>query len=649
MASWCKEVDKVNDWHSLDEISISKRNEDVGIIGGEFEEEKVTIKDVMSDEHLMGVRSFFFPMKDKIMKKHVVMSRDLQRVEGNACLKKVKSIGEKPGRIEKFMMNSSTEEDNCCATELNLVLENQSIANEKLRHLLKIRQKKTAEDKRSVNSQVRDDIFDAKAVDTMNSKCLKLYQVEVDRYRNKIASLNKELIRSKLKANKSEALENQCKDMHDRISELRNAVDEKEAMLQKVEKNKGMVIRTNGGDGDEIDQEFKDLQNGDIQRENLAEKGKDISEMQSQSAFPKQRGDKNTSRCKNLPITKSSTRDEHVPIENVCYEMKEAKKLLKHREDAIKVLTTDTDQMKYEFEQTTSKLVEMIKDGKRKLKVSEVEKGNLEKSLELVEADNSCLRDSLQKTEAENEKLKDDLDEMLKEYDALKERCKSKLLKDKVLRLEQINSSLELMVKTALTNHSELKEEYEKLLKPVLCPSVEGKNDIDCGRNCKTKTGTEIEDEMYQGVSNEKPKLQYIANKMKAYKPNSAMEQLQQQNEILRKQLKQMEKFEHHLEKVVNQNSELEMKLSNVTVYLEETLEKEEKARDLIKELKKKLRSKEELETRNISSLKRTTANSMEILLNEKDSNEEKYKGSFFVFSSCLHSYCNKIKWSPGI
>ena len=424
------------------------------------EESEATVKGVMSDENLVGVRSFFFPMRDKIEKKRSRSSIKAERIEEMVLAEinnfnEGKKMGKQLDRIEKIRKKMTTREEGNRCEELEAAFEKHSMAIETLTHLRRMQERQNGDDGRFGQCEGREKLIDSRDVENINIECLKSYEKEVSDCKSKIACLQGELTRNKRKAEKTDVFEHRCKKMSGKIKELEDVISEKEAKLEqlakermneKVEARKQRELKAKmaAKREKEVKNDIEESHNDALQqRKEMTGTETGFAGARPRVTSEKQRRERNARIYRNVQIEQSDQSRDDLPKESASCEKKKGEEFLKENTEVIEVLTADMEQMKNEYENAKSKLNEKVKVAKRKCKDSEKEKEDLEKRLGWCEADNSNLQQSLQDTTAENIKLKEDLEKSLKRHESLRERLKNK--RREKIDAEKINASNEIV------------------------------------------------------------------------------------------------------------------------------------------------------------------------------------------------------------
>lgn len=392
-------------------------------------------RDVMSDEDLAGVRSFFYPLRGKGKKSARPRSEKIEKMIKREInnFNEGRKVGKHLDKIERVMTRSTRGGKR---DDLEGAMQKHSMVMETLKHLRKIQTREADRETCNAIDEKKESQIHPDDVENLNVRCMNSYEKEVNECRKQIACLTNELKRNKSKTDQSKALENRCQQLSDRINELESVVFERETALNRMKNKLGEQLSRNSVSRKELAmKKLFDEYNEELseRRKELEEKEKSFLAMKSRYENAEQRRQRNKRIYKSVQkYNRQESKGEckgsgenDAAVDLASCNGNDTKINLKNDEEIIDVLKTDMDQMKSEFKHTATQLSNKVKIAKRRYKDSEVEKSKLEDTLGCIKIDCSSLQQNLQDTTEENAKLKKDLAQTLKDRDLLKAKVKS--------------------------------------------------------------------------------------------------------------------------------------------------------------------------------------------------------------------------------
>ena len=434
--------------------------------------------DVINDEHLAGIRSFFFPMKQTKKGSFALTAKDIERMvkEEMENYKHGRQVGENLDRIAKAK-SWKISEDKKRAKERREAIEKHGMAIEALKHMRKIQNRgndiveKEVEDSGKRNKR---EVINSKEVENLSIACLKSYEKEVAERKEEI-----EILKDKLQdmTNKSmkeiSLLKNKCRELgklrfelkndNDRledekeqlravinqrdgkIKEMRMSLENERIEIEKWNRKHEMSERTSTRKIKELEEQLKEIsaefKTTKMQLEEKETQIKEYFRPIESRAVDNEIEDALTREMQQLckrrrSCEKQQTVDqceqgagprndyEELMAENYEALKKKAKRLLKDKSDAIKTLVNDLEQMKQENERSANDAKQELQITKGKLQISSKEIVTLKKRLKYYEDDIATTRRNRQRVVDENTRLKKRLSEIAVEYESLKGRIR---------------------------------------------------------------------------------------------------------------------------------------------------------------------------------------------------------------------------------
>eukprot|EP00112_Aurelia_sp_Birch-Aquarium-sp1_P008407 Seg1925.3 transcript_id=Seg1925.3/GoldUCD/mRNA.D3Y31 product="hypothetical protein" protein_id=Seg1925.3/GoldUCD/D3Y31 len=434
--------------------------------------------DVLNDEHLAGIRSFFFPMKQTKIGSFALTAKDIERMvkEEMENYKEGRQMGENLDKIAKAK-SWKISEDKKRAKERREALEKHAMAIEALKHLRKIQNRgndiveNEFEDSGKRNKR---EVINSKEVESLSIACLKSYDKEVADCKDEIEMLTNKLEDTTNKSMKEiSLLKSKCREFGKQRFELKNdndrLEDEKEQLREMVNQKDGQINdmrmslenermemeklkrtyenseRTSTRQIRELEEQLEDISaEFEITKTQLKEKETWIKEefrpIESR-AVDNEVEDSLTKEMQQLCKSKRTcekqqrvdqyekeagpgTDNEELMAGNFEALKKKAKRLLKEKSDAIKTLVNDLKQMKQQHERSTNDAQKELQITKGKLQISSKDMVSLKRRLKHYEADISSTRQNRQRVVDENTRLKKRLSETAVEYESLKGRIR---------------------------------------------------------------------------------------------------------------------------------------------------------------------------------------------------------------------------------
>ena len=434
--------------------------------------------DVLNDEHLAGIRSFFFPMKQTKIRSFALTAKDIERMvkEEMENYKHGRQMGENLDKIAKAKCWKISE-DKKRAKERRQAIEKHAMAIEALKHMRQIQNRgndiveNETEDSGKRNKR---DVINSKEVENLSIACLKSYDKEVAECKEEIEMLKDKLEDMTNKSMKEiSLLKNKCRELGKQRFELKTDTDrledEKEQLREVINQKDGKIKemrvslenerietekwnrkyevseRTSTRKIKELEEQLKEISaEFKTTTMQLEEKETQIKEYfrptesravdnEIEDALTKEmqqlckgrRGCEKQQKADQCERGAGPRNDnEELMAENYEALKKKAKRLLKDKSDAIKTLVDDLEQMKQEHERSTNDTQQELQITKGKLQISSKEIVTLKKRLKHYEDDIASTRLNRQRVVDENTRLKKRLSETAVEYESLKGRIR---------------------------------------------------------------------------------------------------------------------------------------------------------------------------------------------------------------------------------
>ena len=528
-----------------------KDNSCVGVIDPEHEsdeDDEASIRDVMSDENLAGVRGFFFPLREYAKK------AARQRTKNKRTVEKDINLTNESKKSGKYL-NQMQKTKHSCGSEIVR-------KRPKIHEIVKdVQDGEKKEENMNEKGQRRKFLVDSvvaehKEIENMESCTGEAsYDLNVDSCGVELDGGNK------------------CR----KVNELQGLIAQRETSLGKLDKNFGCE-NSEAGNFKEQETDLK-LNTERNWESNKSEDLKDFL-LQERVEFPKRYSMSSKTKKKHT-VTKQdeegnwkldrsmSDYNERTRLEveehqdfvmlvegSASCDKSLWKTKVDRRDELIKASSpSDIDYLANEYEKKIEKFKIKTQTLRKRCKSSEKERRDVEEKLRLVQTEHQNLRSSLEQAVCENEKLKKDLEEHLKGCSLVKEgsinterrgilitemsnrrvtptmkqarvsfnlaaeqlrnsydrnassetskpynelpclfcvsrrediirlEAESKMLYERLPRLEAIHSSLIKVAKVAVERESKLKEDYDQLTKSVVVLSSHTRNITNQGTN----------------------------------------------------------------------------------------------------------------------------------------------------------------------